>query len=118
MVGRWRPSQCRRFDQGTSLSDPPAWADGAVFYQLRIELFTSEGTFDAAIPRLAYVASLGVTCVVLLPVAEARVPGQPVTARTIFYGVLRPDVIDATLGGGEGLRRFVDACHTLGMKVR
>ena len=118
VAGRWRPSRCRKFDDGTSLSDPPTWADGAVFYQLRIELFTTEGTFDAAIPHLSYVASLGVTCIVLLPVAEARVPGQPVTPRTIFYGVLRPDVIDATLGGGAGLARFVSACHALGMKVR
>jgi hypothetical protein len=117
VVGRWRPLKCRSFGDSTSAEDPPDWMDAAVFYQLRIELFTANGTFDSAIPRLAFVASLGVTAIVLLPVAEARVPGAPVTARTIFYGVRRPDVIDATLGGGAGLARFVTACHNLGMKV-
>lgn len=118
VVGRWRPSRCRTYQAGTSAANPPVWADGAVFFQLRIELFTAEGTFSAAVSHLDYVASLGVTAIVLLPVAEARVPGQhPITPRTIFYGVLRPDVVDATLGGGAGLKAFVAACHARGIAV-
>src|SRR5207248_1823241 len=56
-----------------------AWSDGAwrgvrredlVFYELHVGTFTSEGTFDAVIPRLRALRELGVAAVELLPVAQ------------------------------------------------
>ena len=110
-VGRWRPSRCHSLDAGTSASSPPAWTDGAVFYNLRVEVFTPEGTFAAAAARLDYVKSLGVTAVLLLPVSQGLFPGQAASPHNNFYGVLQPDVIEPTLGGGAGFKSFVDACH-------
>jgi hypothetical protein len=88
-----------------------------VFYNMRVEVFTPEGTFAAAASRLDYVQSLGVTAVLLLPVSQGLFPGQAGSPHNNFYGVLRPDVIEPTLGGGAGLKSFVDACHSRGMKV-
>ena len=46
----------------------------------------------------------GVTALVLLPVSQGLFPGQHHEPTSNFYGVLRPDVIEPTLGGGAGLK--------------
>ena len=117
MAGRWAPTHCRAFTQSTSPADPPAWAAGAVFYQLRIETFSPEGTFDGAVARLNYLAALGVTVIVTTPVAEGVPPGKPIGPNTVLYAVRRPDVVEANLGGGDGLAQFVSAAHALGLRV-
>ena len=116
LAGRWAPTHCRAFAQSTSPA-PPAWAAGAVFYQLRVETFSPEATFDGAIARLGYLAALGVTVVVTTPVSEGVPPGQPIGPNTILYGVRRPDVVESNLGGGAGLARFVSAAHAVGLHV-
>ncbi|WP_137155396.1 hypothetical protein [Rhizobium sp. FKL33] len=45
------------------------WED-AVFYEIHVGTFTPEGTFLAAIKRLADLADLGVTAIEVMPVAE------------------------------------------------
>ena len=45
-----------------------------VLYELHVGTFTREGTFDAAIPRLARLRELGVTAIELMPVATF--PGE------------------------------------------
>lgn len=117
VAGRWAPTHCRAFGEPTAPAAPPAWAAGAVFYQLRVETFSREGTFDGAIARLPHLAALGVTAIVTTPVAEGVPPGEPIGPNTILYGVRRPDVVEANLGGGAGLARFVDAAHALGLRV-
>ncbi len=44
-------------------------------------------------------------------------PGQAITPASILYGVRRPDMVEANLGGGQGLAKFVAEAHKLGMKV-
>jgi hypothetical protein len=117
LAGRWAPTHCRTFTEPTSPPAPPSWAAGSVFYQLRIETFSPEATFDGAIPRLAYLAALGVTAIVTTPVSEGVPPGEPIGPNTILYGVRRPDVVESSLGGGAGLARFVAAAHGLGLRV-
>ena len=117
LAGRWAPTHCRSFGQSTSPPAPPAWAAGAVFYQLRVETFSPAGTFDGAAARLGYLAALGVTVVVTTPVAEGVAPGEPLGPNTVLYGVRRPDVVEANLGGGPGLARFVAAAHARGLRV-
>lgn len=116
VAGRWAATHCRAFTQPTS-PIPPLWAAGAVFYQLRVETFSPEATFDGAIARLGYLASLGVTVIVTTPVSEGVPPGEPIGPNTILYGVRRPDVVEANLGGGAGLARFVTAAHAVGLRV-
>lgn len=83
----------------------------AVIYEMHIGTFTPEGTFDAAILKLDTLRDLGVTHLELMPVAEF--PGQ--------YG-WGYDGVDLyaphhAMGGPEGLKRFVDACHARGLGV-
>lgn len=83
----------------------------AVVYELHIGTFTPEGTFDAAITKLGYLAELGVTHVELMPVAEF--PGDFGWG---YDGVALFAARDL-YGGPDGLKRFVDACHAHGLAV-
>jgi maltooligosyltrehalose trehalohydrolase len=80
-----------------------------VMYELHIGTFTSEGTFDAAIPRLDNLRDLGVTAVELMPVAQF--PGE----RNWGYDGVYPFAVQNSYGGPEGLKRFVNACHDRGL---
>src|SRR6185437_9530592 len=41
-----------------------------VFYELHVGTFTSEGTFEAVIPRLSSLRKMGVTALEIMPVAQ------------------------------------------------
>lgn len=102
--------------------DPSAftWTDGGwkgvpledlVIYELHVGTFTAEGTFDAAIEKLPQLAALGVTAVEPMPVASF--PG----ARNWGYDGVSLYAPDASYGGPDALRRFVDAAHAHGLAV-
>jgi len=92
-----------------------AWAgiphDAVVLYELHVGTFTDAGTFDGVQARLDHLASLGITAIELLPVADF--PGRwnwgydhaALFAPSRAYG--RPD----------DLRRLVDAAHHAGLAV-
>jgi maltooligosyltrehalose trehalohydrolase len=82
-----------------------------IFYELHIGTFTPAGTFDAAIDRLAYLRELGVTALQIMPVAQF--PGE----RNWGYDGVYPFAPQQSYGGAAGLKRFVAACHRLGLAV-
>lgn len=82
-----------------------------VIYEIHAGAFTSEGTFEAIIPRLPYLRQLGITAVELMPVVQF--PGD----RNWGYdgaGLYAPH---SCYGGPDGFKRLVDACHGLGLAV-
>jgi maltooligosyltrehalose trehalohydrolase len=83
----------------------------AVFYEMHVGTFTVEGTFDAAIAHLDYLFDLGVTHLELMPVAAY--PGD----RGWGYDGVQLFAVTENYGGPDGLKRFVDACHTRGLAV-
>jgi maltooligosyltrehalose trehalohydrolase len=103
----YAPSEFTWSDKGWNA---PPLASG-IIYELHIGTFTHEGTFDAAITKLQYLAGLGITHVELMPIAEF--PGD-------FGWGYDGVALYATrhlYGGPDGLKRFVDACHVHGMAV-
>ncbi|MFB7917345.1 malto-oligosyltrehalose trehalohydrolase [Streptomyces sp. NPDC056061] len=92
-----------------------AWAGrglpGAVLYELHIGTFTEGGTFDAAAARLGHLARLGVTHVSLMPVCPF--PG----IHGWGYEGVSLWAVHEPYGGPEGLKRFVDTAHGLGLAV-
>ncbi|MFG2217201.1 malto-oligosyltrehalose trehalohydrolase [Streptomyces sp. NPDC048685] len=84
---------------------------GAVLYELHIGTYTEEGTFDAAAARLGHLAELGVTHVSLMPVCPF-----PGTHGWGYEGVSLWAVHEP-YGGPDGLKRFVDTAHGLGLAV-
>jgi malto-oligosyltrehalose trehalohydrolase len=100
--------------------DSHPWADsawrgaplhGAVIYELHVGTFTPEGTLDAAIGRLPYLRDLGVTAVELMPLASF--PGE----HGWGYDGICLWAVHEPYGGPDALKRFVDACHGLGLAV-
>lgn len=99
-----------RFEwEDTNFSAVPL--SGAIIYELHVGAFTLEGTFEAAIDRLDHLATLGVTHVELMPIAEF--PG----AHGWGYDGVNLFAPHHIYGGPEGLKRFVNACHLRGLAV-
>lgn len=84
---------------------------GAILYELHIGTYTADGTFDAAAARLGHLAELGVTHVSLMPVCPF--PG----VHGWGYEGVSLWAVHEPYGGPEGLKRFVDAAHGLGLAV-
>jgi maltooligosyltrehalose trehalohydrolase len=96
----WKPGSWR----GIPLRD-------YILYELHIGAYTPEKTFEAVIPRLGDLKSLGITALELMPVAQF--PG----ARNWGYDGAFPFAVQNSYGGPEGLKRLVDACHGIGLAV-
>ncbi|WP_406149608.1 malto-oligosyltrehalose trehalohydrolase [Streptomyces anulatus] len=92
-----------------------AWAgrrlNRAVLYELHVGTYTPEGTFAAAAARLGHLAELGVTHVSLMPVCPF--PG----VNGWGYEGVSLWAVHEPYGGPEGLKRFVDTAHGLGLGV-
>jgi maltooligosyltrehalose trehalohydrolase len=82
-----------------------------VVYELHVGTFTREGTFDAAIPRLAALRDLGVTAIEVMPIASF--PGT----RNWGYDGVGLYAPQASYGGPGGFARLVDAAHAAGLAV-
>ncbi len=84
---------------------------GSVLYELHVGTFTPEGTFDAAITRLAHLVELGIDAIEVMPVAEFS------GARGWGYDGVDLFAPHHAYGGPDGFKRLVDACHAAGIGV-
>ncbi|MET0507321.1 MAG: malto-oligosyltrehalose trehalohydrolase [Burkholderiaceae bacterium] len=82
-----------------------------VLYELHVGTFTAAGTFAAAIERLDELATLGITAIEVMPVADF--PGQ----RNWGYDGVLPYAPDGCYGTPDDFRRFVDEAHGRGIAV-
>jgi maltooligosyltrehalose trehalohydrolase len=89
----------------------PPPAHELVIAEIHVGTWTPEGTFDAAAARLPELATTGFTAVELMPVATFE--GN----RGWGYDTVLPFAPFEPYGGPDGLRRFVDAAHTVGLAV-
>jgi maltooligosyltrehalose trehalohydrolase len=118
-ASRWQPNGVHRpsavfFPESYCWSDT-TWhgiaRDELVIYELHVGAFTPEGTFDAMIPRLPQLLSLGVTAIELMPVAQFA--GD----RNWGYDAVYPYAVQNSYGGPRALQRLVDAAHQTGLAV-
>ena len=82
-----------------------------VFYELHVGTFTEEGTYNAAIEKLDYLAGLGITAIELMPLADFD--GR---WNWGYDGVLH-FAPDSTYGRPEELKALVDAAHERDLMV-
>jgi maltooligosyltrehalose trehalohydrolase len=112
---RWQPEGLR--GPSRVLEPPNVEHVGApaledlVIYELHIGTFTEAGTFEAAIPQLAELSSLGVTAIELMPVAEF--PGH----HGWGYDGVYISAAQSSYGGPDGLARLIRAAHDQGLAV-
>jgi 1,4-alpha-glucan branching enzyme len=95
-----------------------AWADDdwkipdvtdLVIYELQVEEFND--TFAGVADRLAYLQSLGVNCLELMPVTSPKLDFD------WGYGPLHYFAPSERWGGAAGLKSLVNACHRAGVAV-
>jgi len=86
------------------------WQESVV-YELHIGTFTAEGTFQAAIPRLAQLAELGIAMIEVLPVSQFG--GN----RGWGYDGVLLYAPHSAYGSPDDFKAFVDAAHALGISV-
>jgi maltooligosyltrehalose trehalohydrolase len=118
-ASRWQPDgvhgPSRVYDQHAFDWHDAGWAGrdltAAVIYELHVGTFTPGATFDSAIERLDHLVQLGVTHVELLPVNDFNGVWNWGYDGVLWYAV------HETYGGPDGLKRFVDAAHELGLAV-
>jgi len=106
----------------TEIIDPAifAWTDREwpglrlndyIIYELHVGTFTAQGTLDAAVEKLPYLKQLGISVIELMPLAAF--PGT----HNWGYDGVSFYAVQAGYGGPEGLRRFVNAAHAIGLGV-
>lgn len=124
---RLRPDPASRCQPGgpheaSAYVDPRAfgWTDGAwggisrhgqVLYEMHVGTFTREGTWAAAAGELPALASLGITTVEMMPIAEF--PGRFGWGYD-GVGLYAPE---HAYGTPDDLRAFVDRAHAAGLGV-
>jgi maltooligosyltrehalose trehalohydrolase len=85
--------------------------EDAIFYELHVGTYTSEGTFDALIRRLPDLVELGVTMIEIMPVAQFS------GSRNWGYDGVYPFATQNSYGGPDAFHGFVDAAHAHGLGV-
>jgi malto-oligosyltrehalose trehalohydrolase len=83
----------------------------AVIYELHVGTFTSQGTYSAIIPKLAYLRELGVTAIELMPLSDFC--GR----RNWGYDGVLPYAPDSSYGRPEQLKALVQAAHRAGLMM-
>lgn len=82
-----------------------------IIYELHVGTFTSEGTFEAIIPRLQELYEFGINAIELMPIGQF--PGN----RNWGYDGVFPYAAQHSYGGSEGLKKLVDAAHQQGIAI-
>jgi maltooligosyltrehalose trehalohydrolase len=82
-----------------------------VIYELHVGTFTPEGTLEAVIPFLSELADVGITAIELMPIAQFS------GTRNWGYDGVFPFAVQNSYGGPHALKKFVNACHELGLAV-
>jgi maltooligosyltrehalose trehalohydrolase len=82
-----------------------------VVYEMHFGTFTPQGTFQAAIAKLPYLASLGITMIEVLPLSQFG--GN----RGWGYDGVLLYAPHATYGTPDDFKAFVDAAHGYGLSV-
>ncbi|HAX98648.1 MAG TPA: malto-oligosyltrehalose trehalohydrolase [Candidatus Atribacteria bacterium] len=76
-----------------------------IIYELHVGTFTPEGTFEAIIPRLQDLRSLGINTIEIMPVAQF--PGE----RNWGYDGAYLFAVQNSYGGPDAFKNLINACH-------
>jgi maltose alpha-D-glucosyltransferase/alpha-amylase len=93
----------------------PLWYKDAIIYALHVKTFADGnsdgiGDFKGLTARLDYLASLGVTCLWLLPFYESPL-------RDDGYDIAHYERVDPRYGSLDDFKEFLAAAHARGLKV-
>ena len=97
--------------------DVPEWTQDLILYQIRIDKFGVLPTINSAREKLSVLEELGVTGVVLNPVAQPFKWPDGNHEEWSYYTHLEPEIIDPDLGTEADFQALIDDLHSMGIKV-
>ncbi len=104
--------------QNTTPQDLPDWTQDLILYQLRIDKFGTLPTINSAREKLYTLEHLGITGVVLTPIAKSfKGSSWENSEYSGYYSHVEPDQIDSVLGTDADFTALVDELHAMGIKV-
>ncbi len=80
-------------------------------YELHVRDFTTEGTYKAIIPKLDYIANLGINCIHVMPVSEFEGNDSWGYNPNFYFAP------DKAYGTSDDLKQLVDECHKRGIAI-
>jgi 1,4-alpha-glucan branching enzyme len=103
------------FDWGDEAFAMPPWNE-LVIYEMHVGTFNepdggAPGTFDEIVAKLPYLGALGVNAIEIMPVSEFQMD------KSWGYNPAQPFAVESSMGGPQGLFRFVKAAHAQGIAV-
>jgi 1,4-alpha-glucan branching enzyme len=103
------------FDWASDNFRMPPWHE-LVIYEMHVGTFADvagggPGTFETVIPKLSYLADLGINAIEIMPVAEFPM------SLSWGYDPADPFSVETAIGGPRGLHEFVKAAHACGIAV-
>lgn len=87
-----------------------------MLYELNVRQFTEEGTLRAAAERLAFLRSIGVDAIWLMPIYPIGVEGRKGSLGS-YYSIRDYKAVSEEFGTEEDLRHFITTAKALGMRV-
>lgn len=103
-------------DSAVNVTKPdPLWYKDAIVYELHVKAFFDEsgdgvGDFSGLVSKLGYLQELGVNTLWLLPFYSSPM-------RDDGYDIADYEGIDPSFGKMIDFRRFIEAAHSLGLRV-
>ena len=94
----------------------PEWSYSAILYEMNVRQLTEEGTLRAATERLAFLRSVGVDAIWLMPIYPIGEEGRKGTLGS-YYSIRDYKGVNPEFGSEEDLRHFIRTAHALGLKV-
>ena len=87
-----------------------------MLYEMNIRQLTAEGSFRAATERLAFLRSIGIDAIWLMPIYPIGDAGRKGSLGS-YYSIKDYKSINPEFGSEADFRAFVKAAHALGMRV-
>jgi glycosidase len=98
-----------------TLASNPSWVNRGRMYLLFFKSATTEGTINAALPRLDYIKSMGYNIVWIMPVMKNASPMDNMYGTG--YNIVDFYDVAPEYGSNEDFKDFVARAHQLGLKV-
>lgn len=87
-----------------------------MLYELNVRQFTEEGTLRAATERLAFLRSIGIDAIWLMPIYPIGIEGRKGSLGS-YYSIRDYKAVSEEFGTEEELHHFIRTAHALGLKV-
>ncbi|HEY6190843.1 MAG TPA: alpha-amylase family glycosyl hydrolase [Bacteroidota bacterium] len=98
-----------------SLASNPAWVKQGRLYEFFFKSATPQGTINAALPKLDFIASMGYNIIWVMPVMDNAFPIN--NGPGPGYDIIDFYKVAPEYGTNADFKNFVDHAHQLGLKV-